>query len=402
MRIAFVLNTFPNLSETFILNQITGMCDLGHDLDIFSLHPVDTSQPMHEAVNRYGLLKKASYLSKGPRSKGMRILKATEFSLRNLRGLPQILRSMNPARYGKRSASLEVLNSAMPFIQGRYDIIQCHFGWVGNRIAELMELGIDGKLITMFHGLDILLADRGRQAYDLLYDRCDLLLANSEYTYNKLIALGADPQRASIHHVGLDLERFPYTNRSGEKSRDSRVVTVARLVDEKGIEFGIRAVWELKRMLEGERITYRIVGGGKLERELKELAIELGVTDEVEFLGSMTHEGVVCELSNADVFLLPSVSEAFGLSVVEAQAVGLPVVAAAVGGVSEAMVDGETGYLVEAGDFKAMAKKLEYLLVRPEMRGKMGEEGRKFVEDNFNIEELNSRLDMRYRELLER
>lgn len=101
----------------------------------------------------------------------------------------------------------------------------------------------------------------------------------------------------------------------------------------------------------------------------------------------MIHHNKIPEyLSSIDIFAMPSVfrSETFGVSAIEAQAMGIPVVASRVGGVPEAVIDGITGLLVKPGDPMALAEALERLILDPELRKKMGIKGREFVESKYN------------------
>ena len=133
MNILFIVGKFPVLSETFILNQITGLINRGHKIDIFAAIPGDSSA-VHTDVDKYSLLDHA-YYSRMPDSflfrlvKGFTLLAANGFKRRGL-----LLRSLNLFKYGRYSASMRLLYDAAPMLgQPSHDIIHCHFGHNGNR-----------------------------------------------------------------------------------------------------------------------------------------------------------------------------------------------------------------------------------------------------------------------------
>ena len=157
MHVAFILNVFPALSETFILNQITGLIDRGHEVDIFAWRHGDTSK-MHPDVLRYNLLDKTYYGISIPRNIFKRFLKAAFLILSNLHKRPLvILRSLNVFKRDSKAESLRQLYEVIPFLgHDNYDIIHCHFGPNGLWAVNVRNAGaIDGKLITTFHGYDI-------------------------------------------------------------------------------------------------------------------------------------------------------------------------------------------------------------------------------------------------------
>ena len=123
-------------------------------------------------------------------------------------------------------------------------------------------------------------------------------------------------------------------------------------------------------------LEYRIVGCGQLEKKLRKQVEELDLVGVVSFLGELEQEEVIREMQKAHIFLLPSVAEALPTVLMEAQAIGLPIIATNVGGVSEAMIDGKSGFLVPERDVDALTEKLKYLIEHPEIWQGMGCAGR--------------------------
>lgn len=167
---------------------------------------------------------------------------------------------------------------------------------------------------------------------------------------------------------------------------------VGRLSPEKGFDVAIRALRDVPEA------TLVIVGGGSEQAGLEELAREVGVAERLELIGWSDEPRRY--LAGFDAFVLPSRQEGFPLAVVEAMLAGVPVVAADVGSVGEAVVDGETGLLAPAGDAQAFAERLRRLLSEPELARQLGENGRGRAQALFTAEAMARAFDALYREIL--
>ena len=403
LRITFILGVFPALSETFILNQITGLLDLGHDVDIFSLQRMN-SKTVHEEISKYNLLKRA-YFPEWPVIKSrddLRMLLLMCFNF--LKNPGTVSRTHKVFKSRKDNVSLKLLPLCFQhFKRNAYDIIHCQFGPNGNLGALMKELGVStGKLVTTFHGYDIRLGlERGAHIYEPLRTGGDLFLAISKYNRTCLEKMGFDPHKIADHSVGIDPEKFIRNHREMIRpGEEIRIVTVARLVKEKGLEFGIRSIGELIERNPGLRVRYDIIGDGKLRGDLEALSAGAGLTGVIRFLGEMNHTGVSERLNQAHIFLLPSLNEALPVALMEAQAAGLPVVATDVGGISEVVAHGKSGYLVPRGDVAAIRAAIESLIRNPGTWTELGSFGRKIVEEKYHIKKLNVRLVELYRSLL--
>ena len=170
MNFVFVVDAFPSVSETFILNQITGLIDLGHEVVIFSAARPD-DRDFHDDIRKYDLLKKTYYYNDRDSNKFTRVLWGLLLIIRyGYRNPRVVLNSLNFFKYGKEALSLNYLYKAMLFLAiGKIDIIFCHYGPNGNFAALMKELGIEGKLVTMFHGYDIRRGIEGEAPYTPLF-----------------------------------------------------------------------------------------------------------------------------------------------------------------------------------------------------------------------------------------
>lgn len=179
----------------------------------------------------------------------------------------------------------------------------------------------------------------------------------------------------------------------GERSQVA-VVSVGRLAEPKDFATLVRAT----SMPQPVPFSLEILGDGPDRHSLEELADALGVAGRVRFLGEVND--VAARLLRADVFVLSSSSEGLPISVLEAMATGLPVVATAVGGLPELVEDGITGFLVPPGDHAALGAAIAELVGEPERRARMGAAGRARAEAQFSIDACRSAHLELYRRLL--
>lgn len=408
MKIAFIVWAFPALSETFILNQITGLIDLGHEVDIYS-RSTPQENKVHQDVEKYKLDDRTYYLDNIPQNNIKRILKALYFFATNFYKSPiTILNSLNIFRYGREALSLYLLYHAVAFLRKQYDIIHCQFGPNGNFGSILKSIGIKGKLIVVFHAHELteLLVREGRDIYNGLFLKADLIMPISNHWKKKLIELRCPVEKIIVHHMGLNNNLFKFAiSRNGDLS-SIHILSVGRLVEKKGMEVGVRAVALILKKYPKLAIKYSIVGDGILKEYLETLIRRLGISDKVRLLGSKTQNEVKKLMSESHIFVLPSITarngdqEGIPVVLMEAMATGLPVISTYHTGIPELVQDGQSGFLVPERDVDALVEKLEYLVLHPEVWPKMGKAGRKYVEEHYDIKKLNKRLVKIYEDLL--
>lgn len=405
LRIAFLVGNFPSLSETFILNQITGLIDAGHHVDIYALRRPEEDQVQAD-VDGYHLLERTTYFNI-PENKLARLRKgmAVLFNEWTRHPLP-VIRALNVFRFGRTALSMRLLLTLQPFLQREpYDIIHCHFGQMGLRGAQLKQMGLKGRLVVTFHGFDLSQAviTGGREVYQDVFDQADLILPVSHYWRDCLVNLGADPRRVKVHHMGIDPRSFTYIPR--RLNGEIRLLTVSRLVEKKGVEYGLQAFAELVRRRPDLNVHYDIVGDGPLCADLQEQVRQLGLEGKAWLHGSETAEAVKQRIFDAHIFLLPSVTAANGdqegipVSLMEAMATGLPILSTRHTGIPELVQDGRSGYLVEERDIEGLTRRLEFLADRPELWPHLGHAGRDFVIEHHNIHRLNRQLEETFRDL---
>ncbi len=198
----------------------------------------------------------------------------------------------------------------------------------------------------------------------LVYRRTPFL-AISESTRDDLAARGIDRGRISVVRCGLTQGDYAVTT-PPEDRREPVIVFLGRLRRYKGAQYAIRALPDVIASVPDARL--RVVGDGPYAPALRSLARDMGVAERIEFVGAVSQAGKVRELNGAQVVVAPSPKEGWGLTVIEANACGAPVVASRSPGLVESVRDGETGLLVPHGDASALARGLIRLLTDRELR----------------------------------
>jgi len=221
--------------------------------------------------------------------------------------------------------------------------------------------------------------------------------APSRYTLDHLIRTqGLDPKRTALVPHGLDpgfIERDGPGTSVVWKPVPGLMLTVARLrrlEKGKGIDTVIQA---LPKVLEAApHASLVVVGDGDHRPLLEDLAARLGVQPKVRFVGHVDERELKEFYRQAELFVMPSRQEGFGLVFLEAMAFGKPVVGGAFGGIPEIVVEGVTGYVVEYGNVEALAGRLICLLTNEGLRRRMGAAGKQRVIENYGFETFQRRL----------
>jgi glycosyltransferase involved in cell wall biosynthesis len=210
--------------------------------------------------------------------------------------------------------------------------------------------------------------------------------------------LGWDPSRISVVLNGIEIDRFPYSERAQTAGRSVVVGTAARLVPDKGIADLLQACAEMRRR--GTDLVLRLAGDGSYRQELTQCAHALGLGAAVQFLGSVSE--MEAFYRTLDVFVLPSHSEGLPRVVLEAMASGCCVVATRVGGVPEAVRDGVDGLLVPHSDPRALAGALERVVEDSGLRQALAASARRRVEQEFTLDRVAAEVASVYERSLAR
>ena len=350
MKIGFFLLKFPLSSETFVLNQITAFIDMGYDVEIVALQKGDLENT-HASFNTYRLGEKTRWLLNEPESK---LAKLKYRAAAALHGITRAAtwKALNVARYGDeaRNLILAAICGANPRAF-EADVFIAHFGPAGVTAAKLRELGmIRGKIATVFHGIDVSHRDvlaHYTPEYQQLFERGDLMLPISNLWAGRLKNMGCPPQKIAVSRMGIDMTRFT-PRQLKSPAAPLEIISVARLTEKKGLHVAIEACRQLKE--QGVSFRYRILGIGPWERRLRTLIEQYQLDDVIEMPGFKPSHQVKEMLEQADVFLLPSITgrdgdmEGIPVALMEAMAVGIPVISTVHSGIPELVESGKSGW----------------------------------------------------------
>jgi len=230
----------------------------------------------------------------------------------------------------------------------------------------------------------------------------DFVIAISDFERKKLIHYGLSRKKIETIHNCLYLSTSEHVDKdNSERGKlglchgDKVVGMVAKMIPEKGHRYFLEAIPSILKY--SPQTKFLLVGGGPLERELRELAYKLNIYKSVVFAGYYKNMGKIYTI--IDILVLYSWKEAFGNVCIEAGAFGKPVVASNAGGIAEAVVDGKTGILVPPKNPRKLAEAIIYLLENPDIAKKMGEAGRKRVREYFTIERVGNEVEKVYEHL---
>ena len=283
------------------------------------------------------------------------------------------------------------------------DIIHAHFGMVG-ALAAPVARSCSVPFVTSFHGFDAFKLSREapwKQEYERLFEQAVRLTAVSDQMADHLVTLGAPPEKVQVIHVGKKMEEYSYR---ASTSPPGDWLSVGRFVEKKGHEDSIRAFSTFL----GDRpeSTLSIIGDGERRRRLENLIEELRLQEHVQLLGRRPHSEVKRRMEEADAFLLCSKAASNGnregipTVLMEAQAIGVPVVATRHSGIPEVIPESHHDFLAPEGDVEAIAERLRRLASQSvEALRTMSEQGRRKVEREFNLRDEGEKLRNLYRSI---
>ena len=407
MKIAIFIDVFPHLCLTYVIDQVVALIEKGNEVTIFSFVR-GKEEIMHPSVNANHLLEKTYYFDI-PQNFLLRFLKLIKLFILHYFRNPAIIKAFNFKKFGFEVFSLKLFYVYLAFINKQnndYDIIHAHFGPSGNFAVKLKELGIKGKFLVTFYGYDFsqYVKSKGKKVYCYLFDKADKIIAISQYVENKLVELGCQKEKLICLPLPIVINNFKFKERNFNKEETVKILTVARLVEKKGLEYSIRAV---KKVLEKyPRVHYTIIGNGFLKKRLNCLINVLHCRNKISILSGMESSRIIEEYIRSHIFILSSVTaingdeEGQGLVLQEAQAMGLPVIATRHNGFPEGLIEGKSGFLVPEKDVVALAEKIKYLIKHPELWAHMGRNGRKFIENKYDIKIIIDKLTEIYANLL--
>ena len=296
----------------------------------------------------------------------------------------------------------------IPWLVWRYRIdAVLHTVWPTALISHLWYFLLPAPYFVSVHASEILddrrTWRRRLKGYLRQWRQATLKKANgifpvSHFSADLMMDLGIAKNRIQVITNGVDPERFKPSQTYQAENGQRKLLTVARLDLHKGHDRVLEALALLKE--EGFRPHYTIVGEGEEETRLRKLAQNLGLERQITFTGFIPDNQLPDIYAESDLFILASreipgrsdLIEGFGISLLEASASGLPVVAGRSGGVSDAVLDGDTGVLVDPDDPHDIAQALKLLLNDNALAKQLGKKGRHWTKTQMSWDHAAERL----------
>ena len=384
-KIVYFLSSFPQLSETFILNEILEVQKNGIQVNIFS-----QKKPLESSLHKETIVllnKKKIFYLKNKSLKKQIFYHAYFLTLRPVNYLKTLFWAV---KYKNKDISWFFKYTpyyAYCIAKTKPQHIHSHYAANASEYAMLVSMLLNIPFTFTCHGWWDIFTYPPKD----FRERAQIakkVITVSQYNKNYLIQkYKIPPNKIEVIHCGIDTDFFkPGKN----ENKENIILTVARLHPVKGLEYAIKACALLKQ--KGYKFKYLIVGEGSERPKLENLIRNLKLENNVFLEGARTKEEVIKYYQKAKIFILPSITEGLPVSLMEAMACELPVIATKVCGVPELVEDGINGYLTPPKDVQQLAQKMEILLNNPELCRRFGKQGRKKVEVEFNLKKEVKKL----------
>jgi glycosyltransferase involved in cell wall biosynthesis len=407
MRVAYLVSRYPAPSHAFLLREVGGLRAAGVEVETISIRRPGAEELLSdsdraEAARTFFVLPAGPMallaahlgeLARGPRRYLLTIARALRLAgpgwRAHLWALFYFAEAIVVRRHCRR-LGIDHLHGVQ-FADGAGDVALLAAHRAGSRgRGWTLSLAVHGPT-ELYEVRRYGLAEKVRGA--------GLVVVPSEFTRSQLLAQVEERhrQRIAVVHMGADLERFTPRPDSGRVGSEARILCVARLVRHKGQATLLRALDALAS--DGLFPHTVLVGEGPERVALERLRGELGLEGRVEMTGAVGQDDLPRLYREADVFCLPTLAETVGVVNMEAMASGVPVVTSNLMGVPELVEDGVSGLLVTPAREDELAAALRRLAGDPDERRRIGEEGRRKVEAEFDSRAQAARLSRLFEDL---
>lgn len=391
MRLAYFTNTYPRATDTFIRREVIGLRRRGLDVLTYSVrktgadHDVDAEVIAEKKSTKYLFPIKFSQLIKSLLSAALthpgRFFSAWWLAQRSAR----------PGLRGfflQQMYFLEAVMLAKLLKEDGIDHAHNHLGDNSGTVTMLAAKIADISYSISIHGPHIFF-DGPNWALDKKTEHARFISCIGHFCTSQMMLYADKTQwsKFKIIRCGVDIEQFDYRPPSGAASK---LAYVGRLSAEKGLPILFESLAVMKQR--GAEAQLTVMGDGPDRSYLEEMTEKMGLSEQVQFAGFVDQATIAANLRASDIFVLPSFAEGIPVALMEAMAIGLPVIATYVGGVTELVVDGETGQVVNASDPIDLARAIEKYVREPEFCATVATNARKRVESEFNIEDQVDKL----------
>ncbi|PCJ49781.1 MAG: colanic acid biosynthesis glycosyltransferase WcaL [Gammaproteobacteria bacterium] len=385
MRLAYFTNTYPRATDTFIRNEVLGLRKRGIDVITYSVrktgseHDIDADVVSEKQNTRYILPFKIFPLI---------ALTFTKFIFMPVCFTKTLLLAIKTSRPGIKGHFLQIIYFleavvlAKHILDDEIEHVHNHLGDNSGTVALLaaslasipFSISIHGPHI-FFDGLHWALDVKTKYAKFIscigYFCKSQMMLYSEKEYWSKF----------KIIRCGVDLKQFEYREPTN-KAR--KILYVGRLSAEKGIPILFDSISKLKN--QNYDIELTLLGDGDDRAYLENLSREKNLDSSIRFAGFVSHEEIAKSLRDSDIFVLPSFAEGIPVALMEAMAIGIPVIATAVGGVTELVVDQETGLVVSPADPDSLANAITRYVDSPDLCKSISTKARNKVAEEFNID----------------
>ncbi len=390
-RIAYLLHRFPGITDTFIKREILSLRNAGTEVLVVSVWKPSEHETTRENLSQW---EDTHFVLPSALFSVVKVLLL--WALRSPRRLLSTIHlAFSTARPGLRGLVYQVYYFVEAVLAA--EILRKNaVAHVHNHIGD--QSGIVTMLAATLAGIGYSISFHGWPVFfDAKYSRIKEKVLGAQFTRSisyfcrsqlMMFAECEDLSLFKVVHCGISIAKYHFRP---PRERIERIFCAARLSPEKGHVLSIQAVRILRD--EGYRVELRLAGDGPSRARLKELSLELGISDQVHFLGNLAEEAIIQELQVSDLFVLSSFVEGIPVSAMEALAVGVPVIATNVAGTSELIEHGRTGLLVRPSDPRALADAIIRMIDDYSFRLRAAQLGRQKVVDEFDVDKETSRLN---------
>ncbi|MDO5534193.1 MAG: glycosyltransferase [Propionibacteriaceae bacterium] len=382
-RIGYVLKVYPRFSETFVVTEILAREAIGDDLSIYALRPT-TDARFHPEIAR--VQAPVTWISRYPKGADLwaRVAAGSRDPLIGPR-LAELLPVLADLPGDEVAQGVElaqaVLADGITHLHAHFASLAGRMAWIASRLT-----GVPYTLTT--HAKDIYHSSVDPAWLRRICADADRVIAISRFNEDHLARVLTDTgARISLQYNALELTRFPFTA-PGPVHDPLRIAAVGRIVEKKGFHHLVEAVAAL--VASGRRVDARIAGTGELAGALQAQVDAAGLGDSVRLLGPLPQNEVSELVGWADVFAAPCIPGEDGnidglpTVVLEAMALGTPVVATAVTGLPEVIRDGETGVLLAPGDVDGLVEALARFADGAQPSDDLARAARSVIEEQFD------------------
>lgn len=391
MKLAYFTNTYPRATDTFIRREVIGLRKRGFDVLTYSVHKPGANHDVDEQV----ISEKQSTHYLFPLNIVSLFIGLVFFLFTRPKDLFKTLKvAYQTKRPGIKGFFLqlayfaEAILLARQALKDQIDHLHNHFGDNSGNVTLFASLLSNIPFSISIHGPHIFF-DAIYWALDVKTKYAAFICVIGAYCRSQMMLYTdvEDWHKFQIIRCGIDPELLSY---SKPDKKIEKLLYVGRLDAEKGVPILFNSIQILNDL--GHKLTLTLLGDGAARSYLEQLAVDYKIESQVEFKGFVNQDTIAKELRSSDLFVLPSFAEGIPVSFMEAMAVGVPVVGTNVAGVSELVINGETGLISHASDSADLAQCIKRYLDDPQLYLSVAEQARKKVETDFAIEDQVDKL----------